>query len=131
MQPVLERGSIDKPLTFDVGLIQLSFIPVCSPITFVKLRRGFALLCFSLAWFHCHVEFSEILKAFEDRTKVEILFPTKTKLSCTVCKGARSTKQPLLSRNGRSAAAAKKRVFYLYLQPIRCKLTSFWHSSLF
>ena len=27
MQPVLERGSIDKPLTFDVGLIQLSFIP--------------------------------------------------------------------------------------------------------
>ena len=32
MQPVLERGSIDKP--FDVGLIQLSFIPVCSPNTF-------------------------------------------------------------------------------------------------
>ena len=30
MQPVLERGSIDKPLTVDVGLIQLSFIPVCS-----------------------------------------------------------------------------------------------------
>ena len=26
MQPVQERGSIDKPLTFDVGLIQLSFI---------------------------------------------------------------------------------------------------------
>ena len=25
MQLVLERGSIDKPLTFDVGLIQLSF----------------------------------------------------------------------------------------------------------
>ena len=25
MQPVLERGSIDKSLTFDVGLIQLSF----------------------------------------------------------------------------------------------------------
>ena len=47
MQPVLERGSIDKPLTFDVGLIQLSFIPVCSPIATckisVKLRRGFAL----------------------------------------------------------------------------------------
>ena len=33
MQPVLERGSIDKPLTFDIGLIQLSFIPVCSPNT--------------------------------------------------------------------------------------------------
>ena len=33
MQPVLERGSIDKPLTFDVGLIQLGFIPVCSPNT--------------------------------------------------------------------------------------------------
>ena len=30
MQTVLEQGSIDKPLTFDVGLIQLSFIPVCS-----------------------------------------------------------------------------------------------------
>ena len=33
MQPVLERGYVDKPLTFDVGLIQLSFIPVCSPNT--------------------------------------------------------------------------------------------------
>ena len=33
MQPVLERGSIDNPLIFDVGLIQLSFIPVCSPNT--------------------------------------------------------------------------------------------------
>ena len=46
MQPVLERGSIDKPLTFDVGLIQLSFIPVCSPNTCnisVKLRHGSAL----------------------------------------------------------------------------------------
>ena len=31
MQLVLDRGSTDKPLTFDVGLIQLSFIPVCSP----------------------------------------------------------------------------------------------------
>ena len=30
MQTVLEQGSIDKPLTFEVGLIQLSFIPVCS-----------------------------------------------------------------------------------------------------
>ena len=30
MQTVLEQGSIDKPLTFDVGLIQLSFIPICS-----------------------------------------------------------------------------------------------------
>ena len=38
MQPVLERGSIDKPLTFDVGLIQLSFIPVCSPN--ISLARG-------------------------------------------------------------------------------------------
>ena len=27
---MLEQGSIDNPLTFDVGLIQLSFIPVCS-----------------------------------------------------------------------------------------------------
>ena len=32
MQPVLERGSIDKHLISDFGLIQLSFIPVCSPI---------------------------------------------------------------------------------------------------
>ena len=29
MQTVLEQGSIDKPLTFDVGLIQLGFIPIC------------------------------------------------------------------------------------------------------
>ena len=52
MQTVLEQGSIDKPLTFDVGLIQLSFIPVCSLNTCnisVKLCRGFgALQCFSL-----------------------------------------------------------------------------------
>ena len=50
MQTVLEQGSIDKPLTFD-GLIQLSFIPVCSLNTCnisVKLCRGFALQCFSL-----------------------------------------------------------------------------------
>ena len=54
MQPVLERGSIDKSLTFDVGLMQLDFIPVCSPNTCsisVKLRRGFAQLHFSA--FHC------------------------------------------------------------------------------
>ena len=47
MQTVLEQGSIDKPLTFDVGLIQLSFIPVCSLNTCnisVKLCRGFAAL---------------------------------------------------------------------------------------
>ena len=53
MQTVLEQGSIDKPLTFDVGLIQLSFIPVCSLNTCnisVKLCRGFALQCFSLLW---------------------------------------------------------------------------------
>ena len=52
MQTVLEQGSIDKPLTFDVGLIQLSFIPVCSLNTCnisVKLCRGFALQCFSLS----------------------------------------------------------------------------------
>ena len=40
MQPVLEQGSIDKPLTFDVGLIQLSFIPVCSPNTGADLVGG-------------------------------------------------------------------------------------------
>ena len=46
MQPVLERGSIDIPLTFDGGLIQLRFIPVCSPNICnisVKLCRGFAI----------------------------------------------------------------------------------------
>ena len=50
MQTVLEQGSIDKPLTFDVGMIQLSFIPVCTLNTCnisVKLCRGFALQCFS------------------------------------------------------------------------------------
>ena len=60
MQTVLEQGSIDKPLTFDVGLIQLSFIPVCSLNTCnisVKLCRGFAALqCFSLLWSLCTVE---------------------------------------------------------------------------
>ena len=55
MQTVLEQGSIDKPLTFDVGFIQLSFIPVCSLNTCnisVKLCGGFALQCFSLLWLH-------------------------------------------------------------------------------
>ena len=50
MQTVLEQGTIDKPLTFDVVLIQLSLIPVCSLNTCnisVKLCRGFALQCFS------------------------------------------------------------------------------------
>ena len=50
MQTVLEQGSIDNPLTFDVGLIQLIFIPVCSLNTCnisVKLCQGFALQCFS------------------------------------------------------------------------------------
>ena len=57
MQTVLEQGSIDKPLTFDVGLIQLSFIPVCSLNTCnisVKLCRGFAALqCFSFLLLFC------------------------------------------------------------------------------
>ena len=44
---------MDKPLTFDVGLIQLSFIPVCSPNTCnisVKLCRGFH---FSAFHYYC------------------------------------------------------------------------------
>ena len=56
MHTVLEQGSIDKPLTFDVGLIQLSFIPVCSLNTCnisVKLCRGFALQCFSFCLCVC------------------------------------------------------------------------------
>ena len=57
MQTVLEQGSIDKPLTFDVGLIQLSFIPVCSLNTCnisVKLCQAFAALqCFSLTLGAC------------------------------------------------------------------------------
>ena len=36
MQPVLEPGSIDKLMTFDIGLIQLSFIPVCSPNIYMQ-----------------------------------------------------------------------------------------------
>ena len=51
MQLVLEQGSIDKPMTFDVGLKQLVFIPVCSPNAckgvfnpnVTIFRRGFAL----------------------------------------------------------------------------------------
>ena len=31
MQFVLDRGSIHKPLTFDFGLYNSVFIPVCSP----------------------------------------------------------------------------------------------------
>ena len=41
MQTVLEQGSIDKPLTFDVGLIQLSFIPVCSLNTCKEKERKY------------------------------------------------------------------------------------------
>ena len=55
MQTVLEQGSIDKPLTFDVGLIQLSFIPVCSLNTCnisVKLCRGFAALHYQRGCHH-------------------------------------------------------------------------------
>ena len=37
MQPVLERGSIDKPLTFNVGLIQLSFSYQCVQLIHAKL----------------------------------------------------------------------------------------------
>ena len=63
MQLVLERGSIDKPLNFDVALIQLSFrtsqcvhlihakvfsIQMLRHFSSVKLRRGFALQCSSL-----------------------------------------------------------------------------------
>ena len=72
------------------------------------------------------MDFSEILNAFEDRTKVE-LFPTKTKLSCAVCKGARSIDETTaIITKWPSAAATKKHVFYLYLQPIRRKLTCFF-----
>ena len=42
---MLERGSIDKHLTFDVGLIQLSFIPVCSPIIFITIHATFQSNC--------------------------------------------------------------------------------------
>ena len=68
MHTVLEQGSIDKPLTFDVGLIQLSFIPVSSPNTCnisVKLRRGFALQCFSFIYvFIIYLEFSLSVSLF-------------------------------------------------------------------
>ena len=42
MQTVLKQGSIDKPLTFDVGLIQLSFIPVCSLNTYATFQSNCA-----------------------------------------------------------------------------------------
>ena len=42
MQTVLEQGSIDKPLAFDVGLIQLSFIPVCSHLIHATFQSNCA-----------------------------------------------------------------------------------------
>ena len=36
MQIVLERDSIDKPVTFNIGLLQLILILVCSPNTYVS-----------------------------------------------------------------------------------------------
>ena len=66
MQHVLERGSIDKPLTFDVGLIQLSFIPVCSPKTcniFSKIVRRVCTL----------VLFFSFRKAFHSVTHVSLI----------------------------------------------------------
>ena len=54
MQTVLEQGSIDKPLTFDVGLIQLSFIPVCSLLIHATFQSNCAQgLHFSA--FHYHI----------------------------------------------------------------------------
>ena len=60
--------------------------------------------------------FSEILNASYNRAKVEILFLTKTKLSCAVCKGAPSMKQMPILAKWQFAAATKKCIFYLYLQ---------------
>ena len=56
MQTVLEQGSIDKPLTFDVGLIQLSFIPVCSLNIYMQhfsqiVPRVCTSVLFSFYWF--------------------------------------------------------------------------------
>ena len=67
MQPVPERGSIDKSLTFDVGLMQLSFIPVCSPNTYnisVKLYQGFALL-------FCAFHFSTVSERWSNKTALQ------------------------------------------------------------
>ena len=50
MQPVLDRGSIDIPLTFDGGLIQFSFIPVCSPTFQSNCAEG---LHFSAFHYYC------------------------------------------------------------------------------
>ena len=83
MQTVLEQGSIDKPLTFDVGLIQLSFIPVCSLNTCdisVKLCQGFALQCFS---FKVYADFSASAATFDsvlnDGSSTVALMAVKTK----------------------------------------------------
>ena len=80
MQTVLEQGSIDKPLTFDVGLIQLSFIPVCSLNTCnisVKLCRGFALQCFFITIFSgCNyvVELNNYLAQSHNYTVIFVTF---------------------------------------------------------
>ena len=69
MQTVLEQGSIDKPLTFEVGLIQLSFIPVCSLNTCnisVKLREGLHFSAFIIIIIN---EFYKaIIEKVDDRT---------------------------------------------------------------
>ena len=75
MQTVLEQGSIDKPLTFDVGLIQLSFIPVCSLNTCnisVKLCRGFALQCFLKIYIATESESEEVTGAAGKKLKLEV-----------------------------------------------------------
>ena len=101
MQTVLEQGSIDKPLTFDVGLIQLSFIPVCSLNTCnisVKLCRGFALQCFSYNRFDftlsCYINYESngnYLLAFFPPLHCLTRWPNP--LSGSACQ-----KSPLLSR---------------------------------
>ena len=48
MQTVLEQGSIDKPLAFDVWFDTTQFRTSLITSISVKLRRGFALQCFSL-----------------------------------------------------------------------------------
>ena len=67
MQPVLERGSIDIALTFDGSLIQLSFIPVCSPNTCSQIVPRVCTLVRFIMYGRCQKKFPPFI-----HTKVSI-----------------------------------------------------------
>ena len=88
---MLEPGSIDIPLTFDVGLIQLSFIPVCSPntcIISVKLCRGFALQCFSFVIAVLDVD--GVADKYPRKSTVHIMSSSWPSSKCSMTNAARA-----------------------------------------